>query len=377
MKKRVLVLGATGSIGTSSLDILKNYPQKFELVGFSVHSNISQAEKIKQEFSVNDFCSTKKAEFSDRYQIDTDAIKKLIDKTKPDIIINGIAGSAGLKASILSLESGIDLALANKETIVNAGFLIRDLAKAKGANLLPVDSEHSAIFNLINAHGKANIERIIITASGGPFRNTPKEDLAKIELEDALKHPTWNMGRKITIDSASLANKALEVIEAVKLFDMPVNKVSVTVHPQSIVHSMVQTVNGEVYAQMSHPNMKNPIFNALAFPDLAPEYLKPLDFTKALNLEFIPPRMDDFTMLKLGFESAEKLALYPLAFNCANEEAVDAFVERRIRFVDIPIVTQEVLNSDWSKPAYSFEEVFNAENSAREKARAVIKKLEA
>ncbi len=376
MKKRVLLLGATGSIGTSSLDIIKNFSESFELVGFTVHSNISQAEEIKKEFSkVIDFCSTKKAGYSNPYQIDTDAIKKLIDKTRPDIIINGIAGSAGLKASVLALDAGIDLALANKETIVNAGELVKKLSEEKNAKILPVDSEHSAIFNLINAHGKENIERIIITASGGPFRNTPKEDLAKIRLEDALKHPTWNMGRKITIDSASLANKALEVIEAVKLFDMPAEKISVTVHPQSIVHSMIQTVNGEVYAQMSPPNMRNPIFNALAFPELAPQYLKPLDFTKTLNLEFIPPRPDAFPMLKLGFEVAEKLALYPLAFNCANEEAVDAFVERRINFLDIPRVTEEVLNSDWSKQASSFDEVFNAENLAREKARAVINKL--
>ncbi len=370
--KKIMLLGASGSIGKSCLDIIRQFSNRFELAGFSVHTNTKQAEKISADFKTNNFCLTKKTEFTAKNEIDIDAIARLIETTNPDIVLNGIAGSAGLRASRLVLDAGIDLALANKETIVNAGYLIRALAKKNNAKIIPVDSEHSAIFNLINSHKKENIAKIIITASGGSFRNYTKEELENVQLEDALKHPTWNMGGKITIDSSTLANKALEVIEAVKLFDFPAKKIEVTVHPQSIVHSLVQTLNGEVYAQMSPPDMRNPIFNALAFPEMPEPYLKPLDFTKAFNLEFIPPRFDDFPLLKTGFEAATKLGLYPLAFNCANEEAVEAFVNKKIKFTGIASVVKEVLNCDWSGTVNSFEEVYEAENKVRQKAGEII-----
>ncbi len=384
MPKKVLLLGASGSIGNSCLDIIRRFKDKFELVGFSVHQNKIAAEKISGEFKTDNFCFTKKEEFKTKNEIDTGAIARLIDKirteegksSKPDIVVNGIAGSAGLQASRIVLNAGIDLALANKETIVNAGYLIRSLAKKKNAKIIPVDSEHSAIFNLMNSHKKENIEKIIITASGGAFRNYSKQELENVKLEDALKHPTWNMGGKITIDSSTLANKALEVIEAVKLFDFPAEKIEVTVHPQSIVHSLVQTKSGEVYAQMSPPDMRNPIFNALSFPEMPKPYLEPLDFTKSFKLEFVPPRYDIFPLLKLGFEAAEKLNLYPLAFNCANEEAVEAFVNKKIKFTEIPVVVKEILNCDWSTNPDSFEAVFEAEKKVRQKAGELIKKLE-
>ena len=255
-RKRVVVLGAGGSIGKNSLEIIRRSSDRFELAGFSVHSNSDFAKTLLAEFTDAQFVSTKKKNSNLKHEIDAEAVRRLIEKSKADIVINGIAGSAGLKASVEVIKSGLDLALANKETIVEAGELIFQDAEKSGSTIIPVDSEHAAIFQLINAHKKENIEKIIITASGGPFLNMPREKLSTMKLEDALKHPTWKMGGKISIDSASLANKALEVIEAVKLFSFPPEKIEVTVHPQSIIHSMVQCKNGEIFAQASPPDMK-------------------------------------------------------------------------------------------------------------------------
>ncbi len=371
-KKRVIVLGAGGSIGKNSLEIIRIFSDKFVLAGFSVHSNSDFAKTLLAEFTDAQFVSTKKKDSNLKHEIDAEAVRQLIEKSKADIVINGIAGSAGLKASVEVIKSGLDLALANKETIVEAGELIFQDAEKSGSTIIPVDSEHAAIFQLINAHKKENIEKIIITASGGPFLNTPREKLSTMKLEDALKHPTWKMGGKISIDSASLANKALEVIEAVKLFSFPPEKIEVTVHPQSIIHSMVQCKNGEIFAQASPPDMKNPILNALSFPKVPESFLKPLDFSQIINLEFMPPRTDDFPMLSLGFEAARKGGAYPIAFNVANEEAVDAFIKGKIGFTDLADITQEVLNSDWTMKPSSYEEVYDYENRARAIALARI-----
>ncbi len=364
-KKRILLLGASGSIGNSSLKVLRRFEDSFELAGFSVHSNMKAAAKIQKEFPNAVFHST--------YTDISACVKQLIEESRADIAVNGIAGSEGLKASAEVISAGLDLALANKESIVTAGELIFQHARKTGTKIIPVDSEHSAIFNLINVHGKQNIKKIIITASGGPFRNTPKNELAHITLKEALNHPTWKMGGKITIDSASLANKALEIIEAVKLFEMPYNKIEVTIHPQSIVHSMVQTINGEVYAQMSPPDMCNPILDALTFPALSKSFLPPLDFSKIINLEFIPPRFDDFPMLKLGFEAAKKLASYPIAFNAANEKAVEAFFAGKIGFTGLQKVVEHVLSADWAVKPASYNEVYAIEEKAKHAALTYIK----
>ncbi len=371
-KKRVIVLGAGGSIGKNSLEIIRRFSDRFVLAGFSVHSNSDFAKTLLAEFTDAQFVSTKKKDSNLKHEIDAEAVRQLIEKSKTDIVINGIAGSAGLKASVEVIKSGLDLALANKETIVEAGELIFQDAEKSGSTIIPVDSEHAAIFQLINAHKKENIEKIIITASGGPFLNTPREKLSTMKLEDALKHPTWKMGGKISIDSASLANKALEVIEAVKLFSFPPEKIEVTVHPQSIIHSMVQCKNGEIFAQASHPDMKNPILNALSFPKMPESFLMPLDFSQIINMEFMPPRTDDFPMLALGFEAAKKSGAYPIAFNVANEEAVDAFIKGKIGFTDLADIVQEVLNSDWTMKPSSYEEVYDYENRARAVALARI-----
>ncbi len=358
--KRVLVLGATGSIGTSTLDIIRNHKERFTACGLTAHSKKETLSTLANEFS---------CPYSLTSEESTDGIKRLLDSTKPDIVVNGIAGSAGLIPSTLVLERGIDLALANKETIVMAGPLMFALAKKTGAHILPVDSEHSAIFTLIEKHGKKNIDSVIITASGGPFRTWPREKLASVTLSDALKHPTWDMGKKITVDSATLGNKGLEVIEARRLFDISTERIQVVVHPQSIIHSLVRTKDGIVYGQFSEPDMKHPILQALDWPIIEQNYLKPFDFTdtesSSRTLTFEKPRYDDFPLLALAFEAAKRDNCYPIAFNAANEIAAWAFIDGKCSFPAISETVHHVMTHDWSSPVTSLADVLEADCKAR------------
>lgn len=360
--KKVLVLGATGSIGTSTLDIIRNMPEDFCVSGITANHNNDKLLSLSQEFNC-------------RYSLTStdcvDGIKKLIDETSPDIVVNGIAGSAGLIPSKTVLESGIDLALANKETVVMAWPLIKKLAAEKNADIIPVDSEHSAIFCLINQCKKINISEIIITASGGPFRTYTKEQLQTVTLSDALKHPTWNMGQKITIDSATLANKGLEVIEATRLFDMATDHIKVVVHPQSLVHSLVRTNDGMLYAQISDPDMKHPIFQSLVYPENKANYLKPFDLFDR-ELTFYKPRYEDFPMLSYAYEAAKNNGGYTIAFNAANEVAVDAFINSKISFSRIHEVTEQILSKDFTGEPTSFDDVFEIDLLARNYAKELV-----
>ena len=256
--KKILVLGCTGSIGSSTLDIIENEKEMFICCGLTAHSKKDELSALSKKFQCPSLLTN---------NADEKDYKNFISSCKPDIVVNGIAGSPGLLPSKVTLELGIDLALANKETVVMAYPLVKALSEKTGAKIIPVDSEHSAIFSLINQCGKENSDRILITASGGPFRNFTKEQLENVALEMALNHPTWKMGPKITIDSSTLANKGLEVIEASYLFDKPADKIDVVVHPQSIIHSMVRTNDGMIYAQASDPDMKHPIISALTYPE--------------------------------------------------------------------------------------------------------------
>ena len=319
--KKVLVLGATGSIGKSSIEIMRSEKERFKVCALSANSKKTEIESLANEFGCPYTLTSVDG---------TDGIKRLIDETKPDIVVNGIAGSAGLVPSSLVLESGIDLALANKETVVMAWPLVSELAKKHGANILPVDSEHSAIFTLINQCGKENVDSVIITASGGPFRTFDSEKLKTVTVQDALRHPTWNMGVKITIDSATLGNKGLEVIEATRLFGVAPDKIQVVVHPQSVIHSLVRTKDGIVYGQFSEPDMKHPILQALDWPIVKSNFMRPFDLTDELflgtdgkrTLTFEKPRTKDFPMLSLAFSAAKKDKGYTIAYNAANEIAV-------------------------------------------------------
>ena len=367
--KKIAILGATGSIGKNSLDVVRQ--GNFKPVLFSAHTNREVLFKLKTEFP--DALLVLSGQENAPLPIDFSGRRGLLQSIaacNADIVINGISGAAGLEPSIAVLNAGACLALANKETIVMAGPLVLALEKEKNAKIIPIDSEHSAIFHLIEAHGKKNIREIILTASGGPFRNYPLERLARVTRLEALEHPTWNMGPKITVDSATLANKGLEVIEAARLFDFPPERIRVLIHPQSIVHSMVILKDGSIYSQMSKPDMRHPIHSALHWPELVPSPFEVLNF-RGLSLDFEEPDNTRFPMLSLAYAACEG-PLYPVAYNAANEAAVEAFLEERIPFLEIPRIVEYVLsNRLWSEAKSSepcLEEILEADKRARDMA---------
>jgi len=363
-KKRIAILGATGSIGKSSLDIISRDTENFEVVLLAARSNGKELLEASKQFP-GAVCVLQEKDGEEK-------LFSIIKDLKPDITINGISGAAGLKPSIAAIEAGSDLALANKETIVMAGQLVMRLAKEKNVNIIPVDSEHSAIFHLLKAYTKeedknTKINEIILTASGGPFRKLSKEEMRNVTVKNALAHPTWNMGPKITIDSASMANKGLEIIEACVFFNMSADKIKVVIHPQSIVHSMIRLCNGVIYAQISKPDMRHPIHDAIYWPVTTPSALEPINFDD-LSLEFFKPDTEKFPMLRLAFEAAKQGGLYPCAYNAANEIAVAAFIESKIGFLDIPRITENVLQSDWTGDNMELDSILKADSDARRDA---------
>ncbi|MDR3130203.1 MAG: 1-deoxy-D-xylulose-5-phosphate reductoisomerase [Treponema sp.] len=383
MKKRVAVLGATGSIGKNAIDILREDKERFDVVLLSSHSDISGLLNLSREFpaaalAVSDPDAASKVSALPKGVYTGNAgLLRAIGEISPDMALNGIAGAAGLEPSLTALKAGADLALANKETIVMAAPLVFALAKKNGRRVLPVDSEHHAISSLLEAHGRENIAELILTASGGPFRKRKREDFNKITVEEALAHPTWNMGPKITLDSATLANKGLEVIEAVGLFNMPTEKISVVIHPQSIVHSMARLRDGAVYAQLSRPDMRLPIHSALYYPKCTPCSWGRLDFSEGLTLDFEPPDFEAFPMLSLAYEAAKQGGLYPTAYNAANESATEAFFAKKAGFLDIPRIVEYVLNRDWNtagnlENAEALQIILEADKKARKTANTFI-----
>jgi len=378
-KKRVAVLGATGSIGKSSIDIISRNNEFFEVVLLSANSNRAKLNELSSQYPK---ASSVLAEEDGK-----DKLLNAVKNAGADIIINGISGAAGLEPSLAAIEAGSDLALANKETIVMAGNLVLKKAKEKNVNIIPVDSEHSAVFHLLkyfsqdfhsgqsstekDKDSNRSINEIILTASGGPFKNLSLEEMKKVTAKDALAHPTWKMGAKITIDSASMANKGLEIIEACHFFNMPPEKIKVVIHPQSIIHSMIRLCNGVFYAQASKPDMRHPIHDALFYPQTAPSNLEPLNFD-SLTLEFFKPDTKKFPMLDIAYAAAKSGCLYPCAYNAANEIAVAAFLEKKIGFLDIPRITENVLQADWSGEPQNLDIILKADNKARLKATLLI-----
>lgn len=355
--KKVIILGATGSIGSSTLKIINQFRDNFIITGITAHTNQEKLNAIASEYNVKKTCLTSLCENQN--------LVDFIQDTDADIVVNGISGANGMLPSFAAIESGKDLALANKETIVMAGSLLQELAQKKDRKILPVDSEHSAIFTLINSFNKKNISEVVLTASGGPFRTWSKDKIAQATKNDALKHPTWSMGSKITIDSASLANKGLEIIEANILFNIKPQHIKVVVHPQSIIHSLIKTCDGIFYAQISPPDMCHPILTALFWPEIQKSNLKELDFSQAFSMDFEPPRYQDFPMLNLAYKTIELEGKYSIAYNAANEQAVYAFLQDKIRFNDISKITAELLNLDWSTKAKTVEEVIETDKKAR------------
>ncbi|MCL2008842.1 MAG: 1-deoxy-D-xylulose-5-phosphate reductoisomerase [Treponema sp.] len=361
MKKRVAVLGATGSIGKSTLDILREEKERFTPVLLTANKNADELKKLKEEFPCAAIALGKE-----------DSLRA-ITATPIDITVNGISGAAGLEPSLEVIRTGSDLALANKETIVMAGPLVLAEVKKRNVKIIPVDSEHSAIWKLIEGHGRENVSEIILTASGGPLIDFTPEELETVTVSQALAHPTWKMGPKITIDSATMANKGLEVIEAALLFNIPQEKIKVTVHRQSIVHSMIRLKNGAVYAQMSKPDMKLPIHDALTFPDTTCSSYGQLDFD-SLSLTFEKPDFNRFPMLNLAYKALEGGLLMPTVYNAGNEAAVDAFLEGRISFLEIPALVGYVLEkSNNLTQVLDLESIQAADRKARELANDFIK----
>jgi len=365
MKKTVCILGATGSIGKNTVDVVASYPEFFEVVGLSAHGDAAGLAALGARFPGAALALTGRTGSVDGVSFTgSSAAADLARSAAADIVVNGIAGAAGLLPSIAAVESGSDLALANKETVVMAWPVVSAAAARKKARILPVDSEHSAVFHLIEAIGRENLEEIVLTASGGPFRGWSRERLARGTVGDALAHPTWSMGGKITIDSASLANKGLEVIEAVRLFSVPADRVSVLVHPQSKVHSLIRTRDGSLYAQISQPDMRVPIHNALFWPDCVPTPFGRLDLVGS-TLTFEAPDGETFRMLPLAYQAARSGGLYPAAYNAADEVAVDAFMKGRLAFVDIPKVVEAVLQHDWDGGDETVDSILEGDRTAR------------
>ncbi|MCL2067186.1 MAG: 1-deoxy-D-xylulose-5-phosphate reductoisomerase [Treponema sp.] len=364
MKKRIAVLGATGSIGKSSLDVLSKDRDAFDVVLLSAHNDKTKLREIYDSWPQAVCVLSGEVDGKEK-------LLAAIGQVRADTVINGIAGSAGLEPSLAAIEAGSALALANKETIVMAGSLVSRLASEKKSKIIPVDSEHSAIFRMIEAHGRQNTDEIILTASGGPFRNKTLKEMENITVEAALAHPTWKMGKKISIDSASMANKGLEIIEAAYLFNMPPEKVRVTIHPQSIVHSMLKLHSGAIYAQLSMPDMRQPIHDALYWPDIKQGNFPPLSFD-SLSLEFEKPDINKFPMLGFAWEAAKLGGLYTCAYNSANEIAVAAFFENRISFLEIPVIVRYVLDRGWAAECGDIRTVLKADEDARSMAVSYI-----
>lgn len=351
--KKIAILGSTGSIGTQTLDIVREQGD-IQVTALAAGSNIKLLEQQIREFHpklVAVWEEEKAKELKENIrdlevsvQAGMDGLLAVATEKEAEILVTAIVGMLGLRPTVAAIEAGKTIALANKETLVTAGHLIMPMAKECGVPILPVDSEHSAIFQSLNGERENRIAKILLTASGGPFRGKKKEELAFMQVEDALKHPNWSMGRKITIDSATLVNKGLEVMEAKWLFDVELEQIQVVVHPQSVIHSMVEYEDGAVIAQLGTPDMRLPIQYALYYPHRRELSGKRLDFYELSNLTFEKPDMETFEGLSLAMEAMKKGGNMPTVFNAANEKAVALFLDKQIRFLEITEIISESMN---------------------------------
>ena len=380
MKKQISVLGCTGSIGRQSLDVIASHPEEMALFGIAANSDvqtlIAQAKQYQPrvvacETAFDASLLPKGAEAI----MGAGATSKLAALPEADVVVNGVSGFAALAPLVASLKAGKRVALANKESIVCGKRLVDRILKDYAGEILPVDSEQSAIFQCLQNGKKSEVAKLILTASGGPFWRKPREDLNGITPEQALAHPTWNMGRKITIDSATLFNKGLEVIEAAYLFDLPAEQIDVVIHPQSIVHSMVSYLDGTCMANMSKPDMRLPIQYAITYPDRIVSSCTPLSLYLEQPLTFYKPDLERFQSLKMAYEALETGLSCPLVYNGANEAAVEAFCSGAIGFLDIERVVDYTLNQHTPKALDTLEEIMNEDRLARESAYNMIERV--
>src|SRR5881409_1824827 len=383
-RKGVVILGATGSIGESALKVARDIPERMEIVGLTANSNSKKLAVAANKFRPESVClvdetkidSLRQAlEYEPRIFAGEEGLREIACLTDAQMVLVAIVGTAGLRPALAAIESGKDLAVASKEILVMAGEIVMREARDNNVNVLPVDSEHNAIFQCLEGKSSLDVRRIILTASGGPFRETPRKNFDAITPGQALKHPTWNMGPKITIDSATLFNKGLEMIEAHWLFDVEMKRVEVVIHPQSIVHSMVEFTDGSTLAQLSYSNMCFPIQYAVTWPDRVPNSLPPLDFSKLSRLEFFTPRYDDFPALKLARRAGETGGTLPAVMNAANEIAVAGFLNRQVRFPDIWQIVEEVMNRHTSVAHPDLDAILQADQWARAEATRCVETL--
>lgn len=376
--QRIAVLGSTGSIGTNCLEVIRALPERMSLQGVTAHRQWEMLGDQTSRFypaprwAVLSDPALRQIVSRDRFSPDTEllfgpeGLEKIASDPDVDVVVSGIVGAAGLHGTWAALEAGKRVCIANKETLVVAGPLVMDLARRRKATLLPVDSEHSAIFQALQSGRRSDVKRVVLTASGGPFRTWTRDRIEAATPEQALAHPTWTMGKKISIDSATMMNKALEIIEARWLFDLRPDQISVVIHPQSIVHSFVEFVDGSVIGQLSPPDMKLPIQYALTFPERTPGPSPRLDWTKNLQLDFEPPDLEKFPALQLGFEVAESGGTCGAVLNAANEAAVERFLNHSLRFGDIPRACRAILNTHPYDPAPTLSELLRLDRWARE-----------
>jgi 1-deoxy-D-xylulose-5-phosphate reductoisomerase len=372
--RRVVVLGSTGSIGASTLDVVDHLPDRLRVVGLSGHSNhellIEQVARHRPRWvAVTDPSSARQFDRSALGQtellIGEDGVRRMVADPEVDVVVSAIVGAAGLAGTWAALQAGKTIALANKETLVVAGPQVMQLARERGVSIIPVDSEHSAVFQAMAGSQPGEVRRIVLTASGGPFRGKSRADLEDVTAADALRHPTWQMGPKITVDSATLMNKALEVIEARWLFDLAPEQIDVIVHPESVVHSFVEFVDGSILAQLSPPDMRLPIQHALTYPDRISGPTKRLDWRELSGLHFEPPDHETFPALQLGYEVALRGGTCGAVLNAANEAAVGRFLAGELPFLDIPRVCRAVLHHHDFSANPSLDEVWVADRWAR------------
>ena len=342
--KRIALLGATGSIGRQALEIIESH-EELELVAAA-----SGSQPIDGLAPLT--------------QVGGD-LTELLERAEPDVVLNAVVGFAGLPATIWALERGVDLALANKESLVAAGDLATAAQQRGGGRLLPVDSEHSAAYQCLDGRNAETVHSLVLTASGGPFRGRTRDELAGVTPDEALSHPTWNMGPKITVDSATLANKGLELIEAHFLFDLDYNQIEVVIHPTSTVHALVRFRDGAALAHLGYPDMRVPISFALTYPDRAATPVPPLDFSDGLALEFEPPDLETFPLLALARQTGEQGGTYPCAYNAANEVGVAAFLDGRLPFLAIAETVEETLAAVDGAAAHDLDELYEADGEAR------------
>lgn len=379
--KKVVLLGATGSIGGSTLRVLRAHPDRLQLVGVAAQSRHNELAAICREFDVpHAVLQDEKAylraqqagHFPAKTQLSsgTEALAELATLAEADIVLVAVVGVAGLRPTLAAIEAGKDIALANKELLVLGGAHVIEAAKRKGVRLLPTDSEHNAIFQCLQGHPSEQVDKLILTASGGQFRDTPKKGLAEVTPEMATQHPNWSMGPKITVDSATMANKGLELIEAHWLFGLEPDHLEVVIHPQSLVHSFVQFIDGSILAQVSPPDMTFAIQHCLLYPDRAPSVTPSTDFRKAFSLDFTPPEYAKYPCLQLAYNALRAGDAAPAIFNAANEVAVERFLAKEISYLEIPQLIEHSLTQVVSPTNPSLDQLFQIDTETRDLAQA-------